>query len=95
MSGPRPVASSSSASYNDSERAMEDELLQELKALPTRGPEPSLRREVRVAALERLEMQRPQSRWLVLWRQLAVPLALSAFSVLYLLRAAADTPLLR
>lgn len=72
-----------------------DELLRELRELPTHPPSTTLRRDVRVAALERLALQKPQTRWQRFFQHLAIPLALSAMSVLYLLRAAADTPLLR
>ncbi len=80
------------ADMNDHAR---DDLLGELRDLPTYPPSTALRREVRVAALGRLAQQKPQTRWQRFFQHLAIPLALSAMSVLYLLRAAADTPLLR
>lgn len=89
------VASADAFSYTSPVAVMDDHLLNELRDLPIQGPDPGLRREVRVAALERLERQQPQSWWQRFLQRTAIPLALSVVSLLYLLRAAADTPLLR
>lgn len=66
--------------------------LELLKQLPRHRPSDALRRDVRVAALDRLQAK---PRWRVWFDQLAVPLAFAALSVVYLARAAADTPLFR
>lgn len=68
--------------------------LELLKSLPRHEPSPDLRRDVRVAALDTLAQQQPLPRWRVLLDQLAIPLALAAFSAMFLLGAAAHTPLL-
>ncbi len=73
---------------------MSDEL-DLLKQLPRHAPSADLRRSVRVAALDRLAAGRKQPWWRVLWQQAAIPRALAVLSIVYLVRAAADTPLLR
>jgi hypothetical protein len=69
--------------------------LQLLQELPRHRPPDALRRQVRVAALDRLAKKRDQPRWRRWFDQLAIPLALAGVSLVYLARAAADTPLLR
>ena len=69
--------------------------LELLRTLPRHAPSDDLRREVRLAALARLEKAEPLPWWRVALEQVALPLALAALSALYLLEAAAHTPLLR
>ncbi len=72
-----------------------DDDLELLKALPCHRPSDALRREVRVRALDRLAVAEPTPWWRPMFDQLAIPMALAALSIVYLARAAADTPLLR
>lgn len=74
---------------------MNDDDLELLAALPRHQPSDAVRRDVRIAALDRLAAARPLPWWRSLFDQLAIPLALAALSFIYLARAAADTPLLR
>jgi hypothetical protein len=74
--------------------------LELLKQLPRHAPSEEHRRDVRVLALQQLEQQQlaqgePAPWWQIVWQQVAIPLALAAFSAVYLARAAADTPLFR
>lgn len=69
--------------------------LELLKSLSRHQPSDAVRRDVRIAALDRLAVARPVPSWRSLFDQLAIPLALAALSLVYLARAAADTPLLR
>ncbi len=66
-----------------------------LRQLPKHAPSDDLRRSVRVTALERLAVTARTPWWRRALDQAAIPLALAAFSLLYLARAAVDTPLLR
>ena len=66
-----------------------------LKDLPRHAPSDALRRDVRIAALARLEASTRRRWWQPLVDQLAIPLALAALSAVYLIWAAEHTPLLR
>jgi hypothetical protein len=69
------------------------ELLKALGKEARHRPGDDVRRKVRVAALERLARPRPW--WASLLDQLAIPMALAAGSVVYLVWAAEHTPILR
>lgn len=78
---------------------MTDEL-ELLGELPRHQPSDALRRQVRVAAIDRLAESAPARWWeRGVWRlaldQLAIPLALAALSIVCLAQAASHTPLLR
>jgi hypothetical protein len=70
------------------------ELLKALRQDEAHRPSDDLRRAVRIAALERLATPRRRRVWDVLLDQLAIPMALAAVSVVYLVWAAGHTPLL-
>ncbi len=73
---------------------MTDEL-ELLKELPHYQPTDDVRREVRVAALDALAASQPPSWWQVMLDQVAIPVALAALSIVVLLQAASNTPLMR